>query len=295
MNTMTSINTHFALNTSKQLVAMSSYLSIHKSAKAVLAAIVAHFDVSNQYAYIKQETIAKKCSLSLSQTKRWIKRLTELKLIDKHNTFVFNENCGREVFGVNQYVPNIDSWKKMLAEQKISSNYKRKSERTEKTTKNKDLSEKVTLGNDTTIHIDISNKKNNKSNDVKLISFSSLKAFFSKKAEKTWLDYKTGLVFATYKDFMQKINVVGFISRFKRAKLAAEMIEVENISIENINAALIEEYETYKNKKNKKINTSYVFVKSEQYSFKYTDKHNKKFYFESKESFEAFKKAFTHC
>ena len=94
----------------------------------------------------------------------------------------------------------------------------------------------------------------------------------------------------TEQDANRTKNVIGFISRFKRAKLAAEMIEVENISIENINAALIEEYETYKNKK---INTSYVFVKSEQYSFEYIDKHNKKFYFESKESFDAYKKAFT--
>ena len=291
MNTMTSINTYFALNTSKQLVTMSGYLSIHKSAKAVLAAIVAHFDVSNQYAYIKQETIAIKAGLSLRQAKRWLKRLAELKLIDIHHTLVFNEDCGRKVYGVNQYVPNIEIWKKMLAKEKVLSSYKR-------VTKNNKVNEspkkEMALGNGTTFQLDLSNKKISKSNNIELTSYPSLNTFFNKKSSsKTWLDYKTGLIFASYKDFMQKSNVIGFISHFKRAKLAAEMIEKEKISIEKINTETIAEYEDYKNKKaNNKINTIWSYNKSEQFSYEYVDKNNQTFYFESKASFKALKKAY---
>lgn len=295
-NSVSTTNTHFALNTSKQLVAMTRYLDIHKSAKAVLAAIVQHFDVSNQYAYIKQETIAKKCGLSLRQAQTWIKRLVDLKLIDKHNTLVFNKGCGRTVFGVNQYAPNLQTWKEMLSQKKVLSSYHRVPEKSNKANEIKVLIDKTAYGNFVTPQIDLSNKKNNKSSDTPLISFSTLKAFFSTKPQRSWLDYKTGLIYRSYKDFMNKINVLGYISGFKRSRLAVELIQNENIDIELIDREVIAEYERYKKAQvadSKRISTAWSHVRTEQFNYEYVDVNNRKFYFESQAAFEAHKKAFS--
>ena len=289
-----STNEHFALNTSKQLVAMTQYIQLHSSAKSVLATIMSCYDVNKQYAYIKQTTIADKCGLSLRQTKTWVRRLIGMGLIHVHKTKVFNTECGRVVFGVNQYVPNVEKWKELLIQSKTSNSY----ERVSKPSNDKGLPSKTALGNCTTSQLDISNKKNIKTNQD-LIDFISLKDFYGNKPNGSWLDYKTGLVFASYKDFLSKSKALGYISGFRRSRLAAELIQTENVAVELIDAGVIAEYVKYKNKKKqeksapKPASSAWSLVKTEQFSYEYVDKNNRVFYFESREGLEAHKQAFT--